>query len=232
MKLPGVVYSSPVRFTPRQRLLLATAPPLAAAVHGAMMRTWRWEQLNRGPFDEATRNGGVVLGVWHEAFLPLVHEHVGRNTHAAASMSFDGELGARFVGHFGIEVVRGSSSRGGSEVIANLTATAGRVPCLALTMDGPRGPRRVAKPGVMILAARLQLPIFVCAFVAKRVWRLKSWDQTIIPKPFARMLCEYSDPIAPPESDDAELVEAKRVEVENRLNAMYERLERIAPQLL
>ena len=93
-------------------------------------------------------------------------------------------------------------------------------------MDGPVGPRRVAKPGIAILAARTGLPIIPHAFTARPVWRLNSWDKFPIPKPLAKIRSAYGLPIPPPPDDSPEAVEATRLQVETELNRLHEEIER------
>jgi hypothetical protein len=102
---------------------------------------------------------------------------------------------------------------------------------IGFTLDGPRGPRRAAKSGVAILAARTQVPILPNAFAASAAWRLRSWDRFVVPKPFSRILCAYGPPIAPPADESAESIEAKRLEVEAALNTLQTELDEAARTL-
>ena len=102
----------------------------------------------------------------------------------------------------------------------------GKVPAVGLTLDGPRGPRRVAKAGIAILAARTQTPLVPVAAALDRAWRLRSWDRFMIPKPFARVIYAFAEPIAPPAEDTPEAVEAVRLQVELALNALHDEIER------
>ena len=111
------------------------------------------------------------------------------------------------------------------DALSALVEAANTVPITGFTLDGPRGPRRVAKPGIAILAARTQLPIVPNAFVAERCWRLSSWDRHPIQKPFSRIICAYAPPVPPPPDDSPEAVESTRLEVETRLNGLHESLE-------
>jgi lysophospholipid acyltransferase (LPLAT)-like uncharacterized protein len=226
VKVDGVDYSNPNRFTLRQRIILAIVPVVFAWVYRLLAATWRYEVRNRERLDELTRREGVALfGVWHECIAPFLHLHKGRGVHSAASQSFDGELAARVLRRFQIGIVRGSSSRGGGFALENLLKAAPHVPAIGLTIDGPRGPRRVAKPGIAILAARLRKPLLVSAVSAAPVWRLRSWDRMMIPKPYARLVCDFSEEIPPPPTDSPEDVEAVRLHLEAELNRMHDALD-------
>jgi lysophospholipid acyltransferase (LPLAT)-like uncharacterized protein len=172
----------------------------------------------------ATRGRAIIAG-WHEA-LGLAAWHF-RNTgfHTLTSYSFDGELITRVVECFGLNALRGSSSRGGSEALVQLERALELVEAVGLTLDGPRGPRRVAKPGIAILSARSGVPIIPVAFGVNRGWRLKSWDRFLIPKPFARIACTYGKPIPSPENSSPPAIEATRVRVEEELNRLHDELE-------
>jgi lysophospholipid acyltransferase (LPLAT)-like uncharacterized protein len=100
-----------------------------------------------------------------------------------------------------------------------------KVPAVGFTLDGPRGPRRVAKPGMSILSARVRAPVVPLAYAVSRAWRLHTWDRLAVPKPFARILCALGPPIAPPADATPEAVEPHRERVERELNALHQVLE-------
>jgi hypothetical protein len=153
-----------------------------------------------------------------------------RNTgyHTLASYAFDAELGMRVLRRLGIPSVRGSSSRGGSEALHGLELAL-QHGVVGWTIDGPKGPRRVAKPGVAILAARAQAPVIPLALHASACWRFNSWDRLGIPKPFCRISIAYGDAIPPPPDETPEAIEETRTRVERELNALHEMLE--APKI-
>lgn len=226
MKIPGIVYSSPNQYSAKQRLMLSILPPLMAGAFKALNGSCRWEVRHLDRLDGVIeREGTAILGTWHEATGVLLSMHKGRNFHSTSSFSYDGELAARVVSYFDVETVRGSSSKGGSLALEQMEKVAPHVPCVGITLDGPRGPRRVAKPGVAVLAARVQKPIVPNACAVDRAWRLRSWDRFIIPRPFAHVLVEFGEPIAPPETDRPEHVEPVRQQVEHALNEMHKKIE-------
>ena len=94
-----------------------------------------------------------------------------------------------------------------------------------ITLDGPRGPRRVAKPGAVILAGRTKSPMIPLVLAASTSWRMSSWDRLVIPKPFARIVCAYGDPIQPPLDDGEEEVERVRLVLERNLEVQQRTLE-------
>lgn len=226
MRVPGIQYDSPLQFTWKQRLVLATVPPMIAYTYRGLGATCRRRYVRTEIFEDMlAERGTALLALWHETTGILACYFRGRNFHSTASYSFDGELAARAVHCFGAETVRGSSSRGGSLALDQMEKVLGKVPAVGLTLDGPRGPRRVAKPGIAILAARTQTPIVPVAAALDRAWRLRSWDRFMVPKPFARVVYAFAEPIAPPADDTPEAVEPVRAAVEASLNALHAEIE-------
>lgn len=141
--------------------------------------------------DDAPR---VVLMLWHGQLLPLLWVHRQR-TGVIISEHADGEVIARVVGSFGFVPVRGSSSRGGARALLEAARALVAGSDIAITPDGPRGPRHSFAPGALMLAHRTGAALVPLVAHADRVWRLPSWDQFEIPKPFARVTVLYDDPI-------------------------------------
>ena len=226
MKLPELNYETPVNFTRKQHLQLAILPPLIVNILKGLLLTCRHEVRNLDYLtDTIGRHGHAIIAIWHETATYALYKHVGSNYHAAASFSFDGELAARLTHGFNVECVRGSSSRGGSGALRQLEMALDLVECVGLTMDGPRGPRRHAQPGLAVLSARTGVPVVPLAFSVSRSWRLGTWDRMAIPKPFSKVIIDYAPPIAPAESTERDAVEAKRVEIQDALNALHEKIE-------
>jgi hypothetical protein len=170
-------------------MMLAVVPPLVAALVRVVGSTWRYADVNA----PGVRNGHVIPGptvfaFWHEALLCSAHRFRNLGIAIVISRSFDGELIARVVERLGFIAVRGSSTRGGPSVLRQMQQAYvdGRI--CAFTADGPKGPRRVAKPGAAQLAV-LTGAEWVGAFHAEAssAWRLGSWDRFVIPKPWARI---------------------------------------------
>jgi lysophospholipid acyltransferase (LPLAT)-like uncharacterized protein len=165
----------------------------------------------------------IIYTVWHGRLLmlPYCYGRVygrARRVHVLISRSRDGELLSRLVRGFGLEVVRGSSSRGGAGALRSLarllTAEAAEV---VIVPDGPRGPRYVAQPGPVQLARLTQAPIVPVGFGVSRGTVLRSWDQMVVPHPFARAALVFGEPIrVGPEGGPAWL-ETARSELEAAL---------------
>lgn len=227
MSAPDLDYSSPVAFSLRQRVSLAIASFIIVCVMRIMFGTCRL-RIERQHFeDEARRSTGcAVLAFWHEVAPLAAWRFRHADYHTLTSYSYDGEMAARVIRRLGIHALRGSSSRGGSDALKRMESAAAQGKTIGLTLDGPRGPRRVAKPGAAILSARTGVSIVPTALAVTRCWRMKSWDRMVIPKPFATIVCAYGPPIPPCASEDESAVEQKRAEIERTLEEAQIELER------
>jgi len=159
--------------------------------------TWRTTVYGRTPSRERQRRGdpAVILSLWHGQMLPILCAHRGEPCTVLVSEHRDGEIIARILAAFGFSAARGSSSRGGSRALLQLVQLVSAGNDIAITPDGPRGPRQKMAPGVLLIAQRTGSPIVPLVAHADRVWRVRSWDAFEIPKPFARVSVLYDEPI-------------------------------------
>jgi lysophospholipid acyltransferase (LPLAT)-like uncharacterized protein len=116
-----------------------------------------------------------------------------------ASRSNDGAFAAGIVHQLGVVATRGSTSRAGRAALEEMeeTVRSGEAPFAALTVDGPRGPWREVKAGIVTLARRLQVPLIPITSSCRRAWVLRSWDHMVLPKPFTRVVVAYGEPWSP-----------------------------------
>src|SRR5262249_50698840 len=124
----------------------------------------------------------------------------------------------------GFGLVRGSTTRGGVEAVRELLRI-GRESHVAITPDGPRGPRRRVQAGVVYLAARMGLPILPMGIGYDRPWRAKSWDRFAFPRPWSRARCITGTPIQVPAEAGREELEAFRLQVEQALESVSQAAE-------
>jgi lysophospholipid acyltransferase (LPLAT)-like uncharacterized protein len=144
-----------------------------------------------------------VLALWHGRIIGSTLYHTDSGCVSMASQSNDGALAAGAIDGLGLLATRGSTSRGGREAIGAMSAALrSGAPFAALTVDGPKGPWRQVKPGVVVLARRLGLPVVPISFSCARHKMLRSWDHGIVPRPFARLLVGYGEPWLPERSKD------------------------------
>ncbi|MFW5950934.1 MAG: lysophospholipid acyltransferase family protein [Gemmatimonadota bacterium] len=164
----------------------------------------------------------VIFAVWHGRLLPLTYYHRHQNITAIISQSRDGEYIARLVEGWGYETARGSTSRGASRALRGLVKAARAGASLAITPDGPRGPRQKLQPGVITAAQLTGLPIIPLGCGASRAWWPGSWDRFCVPKPFARVEVMYGEPRYVPRGATPDELERLARELEADMNAMIE----------
>jgi lysophospholipid acyltransferase (LPLAT)-like uncharacterized protein len=170
-----------------------------------------------------TGEGGLVGGTWHRGAIFLVWFYRKVHPMIMFSRSKDGDLLAGFAEKLGIIPIRGSSSKGGQEALESMKEFL-QIPGVTKTatvLDGPRGPRCVAKKGMIVLAKDAGvpfLPLIMSAYPA--ITLKKTWDKTLIPLPFSRVTVMYRPPWQIPKNIDEENLEQLRKEVESTLNDM------------
>jgi lysophospholipid acyltransferase (LPLAT)-like uncharacterized protein len=169
---------------------------LSAWLLRALGATWRIEVLGEDPRSGAESGRPHLAALFHESMVPCAWVFRDRGYSVAVSRSRDGDLiRATLVALGYVEPARGSSSRGGSAALRRLLRQYGEGTTVAVLVDGPRGPARVAKTGVVSIGRMAEAPIQPVAFSARPAIRLGSWDQSLIPLPFARVVCAFGPPI-------------------------------------
>lgn len=162
----------------------------------------------------------AIYVVWHSRLLLLPYLYRDRGLRVLISRSRDGELVARLVHRFGFEVVRGSSTRGGAGGLRTLARALGAGHSVVLVPDGPRGPSETVKPGVVALARIAGAPVVPLALAASAEWRARSWDGFRVPKPFARCVVRFGDPVRVARRHERQADEGPRKEIEAALRAV------------
>ena len=178
---------------------LRVPPAAARALAGPALRTlaatWRISTLHEErwrPLFEAHRPHVFLL--WHEALLPLLWHHRRQAIAIVVSEARDGQYLADFAASLGYRTVRGSSTRGAARALLGAVRELQAGYAVAFTPDGPRGPRRALKPGVVAAAQRGVGTIVPLHAEAVRAWRLDSWDRFMVPKPGTRVRIVYGRP--------------------------------------
>lgn len=157
-----------------------------------------------------------ILAFWHGRVLAAVPFFRDRGIVVITSENFDGEWISRLIGKFGYRTARGSSSRGGARALVQLRRELAGGHPVAFTIDGPRGPARVAQPGAVWLAGATGHPILPFHIEADRTWTVRSWDRHQIPKPGATVRVAIGEPLYVADTDEA-TVAAARDTLEQRL---------------
>lgn len=181
--------------------------------------TARFEVIGWENHDKAEANGGLPIYVfWHDRIFLTTYWWRKRRIVVMTSKSFDGEYIARFIQRFGYGTVRGSSTRGAVGAIVEMARLMREGCTTAFTIDGPKGPRYVAKMGAVLLAKKSGHPIVPVTMALDRYWKTPSWDKFQIPKPFTRARVYVASPIyVPPDADD-DVLAAKRDELQQTLD--------------
>jgi lysophospholipid acyltransferase (LPLAT)-like uncharacterized protein len=186
--------------------------------------TLRWRTAGLEHVDAVTRGGRQpVMAFWHGRILPATYFFRRRGIVVITSENFDGEWIAGIIERFGYGTARGSTSRGGSKALLQLTRAMAAGRAAGFTVDGPRGPARVAQPGAVWLAKATGNPVLPFHLEADRHWTLGSWDRTQVPKPFATVALAVGEPFVVAADADDDGVEAARQMLEQRLHALEAR---------
>ena len=145
-----------------------------------------------------------IFAFWHRCVLPAAWLFRRRRIAVMTSRSLDGEFIARVIRRFGFVPVRGSSTRGGQRALLEMNRMLDAGGAVAFTIDGPRGPRYVAKKGPVLLARTSGAPITAFYVAVQHAWVLNTWDQLMIPRPFSPVLVRVARKIfVPPDAEDA-----------------------------
>jgi hypothetical protein len=208
----------------------AKAAMIAAAASPAirlLCRTLRWQVEGAHHYDDVVRAGRQpILALWHGRILPGLYYLRGRGIVVITSRNFDGEWIARILARYGFGAARGSTSRGGARALVQLRKDLASGRPAAFTLDGPRGPARLAQPGAVWLSGATGHPLLPFHIESDRHWTLSSWDRTQIPKPFSRCAIVFGAPLQVP-SSDAATIERMTRELEIALRTLEERAVRL-----
>ena len=188
-------------------------------------RTVKFEIEGWENWEAASVEGKVpIYTFWHNRIFLSIYFWQRRRIVVMTSQSFDGEYIARFVQRFGNGAARGSSTRGATGAFVEMVRLV-RAGCpTAFTIDGPKGPRYVAKMGAVLLAKKTGQPILPFTITAAKFWEAKkSWDRSQVPRPFTRARVDIAAPIyVGPDADDGEL-DKKRDELQRALDEVSRR---------
>ena len=204
-----------------QARLIATGGYRLVAALGATLR-WKTDGLEH--FDAIVRSGRQpIMAFWHGRILPATYYFRRRGIVVITSENFDGEWIAGIIERFGYGTARGSTSRGGLKALLQLKRDLAAGKPAGFTLDGPRGPARVAQPGAVWLAKSTGHPVLPFHLEADRYWSVNSWDRTQIPKPFATVAIAMGEPFTVRQDADAAEIEASRLMLESRLKNLEAR---------
>jgi len=212
---------------------------LTASLITLVARIWfgtvRVKVLNREVYEnyfKGSRSGHVVAGSWHRhsIFLFYFFRNLGSRA-IMISRSVDGELTARIATRLGYTPIRGSSSKGGGQALTammDFLNTGAEKRLCGTPVDGPKGPARIMKKGMLALAKETGAVFIPMACSGNRVFTIKkAWDETILPKPFSRVIVDFDEPVFIPKDVTDEEFEKIRLDLETTLNQLTDRVDQI-----
>lgn len=198
--------------------------------------TGRWRVLGLEHAHPLWDSGQPFIGAfWHGRLMMMPYAWPTRRQRITLLISRhgDGEIIARAISRLGFDAVRGSTSKqgttdkGGTDAVRQMLKVLKGGACVGLTPDGPRGPRMRIAPGLVQIARLTGLPIALGTFSARRRKVLRSWDRFVVALPFTSGVILWGKPIPVPRDLDAAGIEAKRLEVEEALNALTAEADRL-----
>ena len=202
------------------RLIASAGYPVISA----LAATYRWRQEGLEHLDAVQRSGRQpIMAFWHGRILPSTYFFRRRGIVVITSENFDGEWIAGIIERFGYGTARGSTSRGAVKALVKLKRAMAAGKPAAFTLDGPRGPAKIAQPGAIWLAKATGHPVVPFHIEASRHWTLGSWDRTQIPKPFSDVAIAIGEPIDVPSDADEAAMERARLTLEARLTSLEAR---------
>jgi lysophospholipid acyltransferase (LPLAT)-like uncharacterized protein len=208
----------------KKRFLIRAADLAFYVLIRLIGRTTRFRVEGWEHWEAASRDRRIpIYTFWHNRVFLATYFWRRRRIVVMTSQSFDGEYIARFIQRFGYGAARGSSTRGGVGAVVEMVRLM-RAGCpTAFTIDGPRGPRYVAKMGAVLLAKKTGNPILPFTITPARFWQAKSWDAFQVPKPFTRALTLIAPPIFVPADADEETLNARHAELQSALDDLTRR---------
>ncbi len=197
--------------------------PLIAALVYSVIRilgpTLRFEVLGwQNAENVYARGRRIIWSFWHRVIIPVVWWRRNCGVVVMNTTAFDGQWRRKVIEWMGYGTAQGSSSRGGLRGLAVMARRIEEGHDCAFTIDGPRGPRYVAKPGPVMLARRTGAPVVVFHIGVEHGKTFeKTWDHFLLPRAFTRTIIIFAPPIEVPPDADSALLEAKHAEMQKEL---------------
>ena len=203
-----------------QHLQAAAIAAVGTPVIEALGATYHWREAGAEHLRKLEGDGRQpIFAFWHGRVLAATLYFRDRGIIVITSENFDGEWIARIIRKFGYGTARGSTSRGGVRALIQLKRDMAAGSPAAFTVDGPRGPARVAQPGVIWLAGATGNPIVPFHIESSSYWTVNSWDRHQVPKPGSDVAIAIGAPIEISATDEA-TVEVARRDLEGTLAAL------------
>ena len=215
-------------WTWKDKILLAIVPRFYSLVLGLFALTIRKKALYaERPQKFWDQSQHIIGAFWHQRLLMMPFIPFRGRAGMLISQHLDGEFIARAVKPFGIDSVRGSTTRGSLSALRGMVRYYQNGGNLAITPDGPQGPRHKVQMGVIELAKQTGAPLFPVAYGASWKKVFNSWDHFVLPLPFSKVVFLWGEPVFVPRDSDREQMELKRLELEDRLLRISEEADRL-----
>jgi lysophospholipid acyltransferase (LPLAT)-like uncharacterized protein len=211
----------------RDRLTAWLVPRLGYLYIRLLRATMRIEYRGAESLERAReRSEHYILAFWHSRWVMMPYVYPGSRIVVLISRHRDAQMLGRILERFGLGVVFGSSTRGGVAGMRAMLRAVRDGHDVGIAPDGPKGPRWRVKPGVIVTAKLGGLPIVPVTFSSARARRLRSWDRTLIPRPFDRGLFLYGEPVWIPRDLDEDGIEEHRARLEGVLRRLTDEADR------
>ncbi|MGH9403714.1 MAG: lysophospholipid acyltransferase family protein [Terriglobia bacterium] len=218
------VGGNPRQFTLNQRFQIFLATRIGYCATWFIGRSLRWEIIGWENWEAARAAGeGLVYTFWHREICAATWFWRKRGIVVMTSQNFDGEYIARIIRKYGYGAARGSSSRGAGRALVEMIQGLRLGHDAAFTIDGPRGPRFVAKQGSVLLAKATGAAVLCFHIIPRRAYVFrKSWDMLQLPRPFTKAAIFIAPPIFVPGDAGAEEQARKLSEVQTSLEVLQQ----------
>ena len=170
---------------------------------------------------------GRIFCGWHGRSLIPANFFRKRGYWVIISHSRDGEMQSRIFKRFGYNIIRGSTGRGGARALIESIKVLRNNATMAITPDGPRGPIGVVQEGVMLMARKTGCALIPVGSYAKPAWFISTWDEYMIPLPFAKAVFIFGEPIYVDADASPEAVEEKRKQLETEIHRLQAEAKRL-----
>ena len=215
------------RFTLSERIKISILSRLGYWAIALLGGSVRWKSVGTDSVREIHERGArAIYTCWHGRIFPATWYWRKRGIAVMTSLNFDGEIIAGCIERHGYRAPRGSSSRGGLRALAEMVRDVGQGYDVGFTIDGPRGPRHVAKQGPVIIARKTGAGIFCFHIAMRHRIQFNSWDRFQVPLPFTRAIVFQAPPIWVPADADEDEVRRCHEQVQQTLDGLQARGDR------